>query len=221
MFSMKKRFLIIMSALLLSFSLVSCGTEKATLRDEFVKFHVDSNNKIFTTSRGTEMYVSDLGKENDSFEQRVVLSLWIGNTEPGQKLYNWCQLPIEERKLDLKECGDMVIEFAKNKGWDNNYYLYINVETIGSSHDYVYDYEDDELYIPDDEQIYCKMYEQFGTMSSSKLEELDGGIDFLVNNGLAYIKHNEVEYHTVIGGGVSIYEGEFSISLDDEDYTVY
>lgn len=65
------------------------------------------------------------------------------------------------------------------------------------------------------------MYELFGTMSKKDVAEMDGGIDFLVNNGIGYIKHNEIEYYKNIRGSASIYEGEFSISLDEDDYTVY
>lgn len=216
---MRKIFLVMMMACI--FILSACSKEEVTLEDKFEQFHFNSDSGVFTTSRGTEMVVDDLGKEEDSFEPRVVLSLWVGNTEPAEKAYAWCQMTVEERKADLKECGDMVIEFAKNEEWDNDYYLYINVQTTNSDYNYVYDYEDDTLYVPNDELVYMQMYEQFGTVSKRDVAELDGGVDFLVNNDLAYIKHNEIEYNTVIGGEVYIYEGEFHISLDDDDYTIY
>lgn len=218
---MKKKFLIILSAVLFSFSLVSCGKEQSEPVDDFLEYHFDSNNRVFTTSRGTEMVINYMEKEEDAYEPRVVFSLWVGNTEPDRKMYDWCQLSIEERKADLRECGDMVIEYAKDKGWNNNYYLYVAVETISSIDSIVYDYEDESLHIPNDEQIYCAMYEQFGTMSKKDLEEMEGGIDFLVANDMAYIKHGEVEYEVDISGGVSVYDGEFSVSLDEDDYTIY
>lgn len=216
---MRKAFLVMMMAC--AFLLSACSKEEVTLEDKFESFHFNSDSGVFTTTRGTEMVVDDLGKEDTVSEPRVVLSMWIGNTEPDQKVYNWCTMPIEERKADLKECGDMVVEFAKNEGWDNDYYLYITIESAYNSQDIVYDYEDDELYIPKNEYVFCNMYEEFGTMSKKDVAEMDGGIDFLVNNGIGYIKHNEIEYYKNIRGSASIYEGEFSISLDEDDYTVY
>lgn len=216
---MRKAFLVMMIAC--AFLLSACSKEEVTLEDKFERFYFNSDSDVFTTSRGTEMVVDDFGKEDAVSEPRVVLSMWIGNTEVEPKIYNWCTMPIEERKADLKECGDMVVEFAKNEGWDNDYYLYITIKSAYDSQDIVYDYEDNELYIPNNEYVFCDMYEGFGTMSKKDVAEMDGGIDFLVNNGIGYIKHNEIEYYKNIRGSASIYEGEFSISLDEDDYTVY
>lgn len=130
-------------------------------------------------------------------------------------------MSIEERKSDLKECGDMIIEFSKSEEWDNDYYLYININQIYNGQDLVYNYETDSLYVPTTESIFMAMYEQFGTMYEKDLEEMDGGIDYLVNNNLAYLKHDEIEYKTPSPSGVSIYEGEFRNFIDFDECDVY
>ena len=217
---MKKKILALLIVAATS-SLFGCGQDalnKGTLTQNYIDYS-NSGEKVFYTSAGTEYVIDTLEKEATEFEPNVVYSLYIGNTAPDQKVYNWCTMPIEERKADLKECGDMVVEFAKSEEWDNDYCLYININQIYNGQDLVYNYETDSLYVPTTESIFMEMYEQFGTMHTKDLEEIDGGIDFLVNNNLAYLKHDEIEYKTPSPSGVRIYEGEFDSFIDG--YSVY
>lgn len=218
---MRKKILFIALATVLCISFTSCGNEKTEPVDEFLEYHFGSDNRVFTTSRGTEYVIDYMEKEENAYEPNVVYALYLGNTEPTQKIYDWCTMSIEERKADLRECANMVIDYAKSEGWSNNYYLYININQIYNGQDLVYNYEEDSLYIPDTESIFLAMYEQFGTMYDKDLEELDGGIDFLINNNLAYIKHSEIEYKTPNPSGVEIYEGEFRNFVDFDVYGIY
>lgn len=215
---------LIISILTICIILCGCGSNNTnnTLTDKFKEFHLDSESSVFYTSRGTEFVIGDFCKENTTYEPNVVLSLYLGNTDLHSKVYNWCTMSIEERKADLKECSEMVIEYAKSENWDNDYYLYINIYRPYNGQDIVYNYEEDFLYLPDTENIFLAMYEQFGTMSADDLEEMNGGIDFLINNNLAYLKHNEIEYKTPSPSGVDIYEGEFRSFVDfDGEYSIY
>lgn len=65
------------------------------------------------------------------------------------------------------------------------------------------------------------MYEEFDTMYKKNLEKSQEGIDFLINNDLAYLKHNEIEYKSSIFSGVYIYDGEFHNSIDNNEHTIY
>lgn len=217
---MKKKLLLIASLIGLSFAITACGNEE-TKSDPFREYHFGSDNRVFQTSIGTEYVIDYMAKEENAHEPKVVYSLWIGNTEPAEKIYNWCQMSVEERKADLRECGEMVIDYTKDKGWDNDYYLYININSIYNGQNLVYDYESDSLYIPTTESIFMEMYEKFGTMSCRKLEEIDGGIDFLLNNNLAQMKHNEIEYKTLHLSGVQIYDGKFSNFIEFDECDIY
>ncbi len=216
-----KKFII--TFLIICTVLCGCGNTNSssdTLVDKMLAYNsIDS--RVFTTTKGTEMYASSLEIENTDYSPRVVLTLNIGNTYIYEKAYNWCQMSIEERKADLKECGDMVVSYAKSEDWDNDYYLYVNVDSVYDGLSVVYDYEEDWLYVPDSEIIYMNMYEQFNTLNKWDLEDSQEGIDFLINNDLAYLKHNEVEYKHNILSGVYIHDGEFSKSIDDDEYTIY
>lgn len=54
------------------------------------------------------------------------------------------------------------------------------------------------------------MYEKFNTFYKKDLEETQKGIDFLIENNLAYLKHNQVEYKSIFSYNVYINnDGEF------------
>ena len=76
--------------------------------------------------------------------------------------------------------------------------------------DVVYDYEKDIIYIPNAENIYKEMFEQFGTFNVKDVAEADGGADFIVDNNLGYWKHNELETDYAISYTVYLHDGEFS-----------
>lgn len=219
---MKKKILALLIIAATS-SLLGCGQDtssESTLTQNYIDYS-NSGERVFYTSSGTEYVIDTLEKESTEFEPNVVYSLFIGNTEPDQKVYNWCTMSIEERKADLKECGDMIIEFAKNEKWDNDYYLYININQIYNGQDIVYNYETDSLYVPTTESIFMTMYEQFGTLYAKDLEKINGGIDFLINNNLASIKHDEIQHKTPSPSGVRIYEGKFDSFIDFGEYSIY
>jgi hypothetical protein len=183
----------------------------------------EENGKVFTTSRGTEMVAWWLQKQ-DAAAPKVIFTIHIGASGDGseidKKQYDWIQLSVEDRKADLKECGDMVIEYAKNKKWSNNYYLYIATADLYGDCQVLYDYEADKIWIPNAEPIYKEMYEKFKTFNAKDLAETQEGIDFLLDNQLGYIKHNEIEYNLISSYDVYIHDGEFT-SYNREESTAY
>jgi hypothetical protein len=124
-----------------------------------------------------------------------VLDLIVGITDDNLK-YDWMQKSPEERKTDLKSVAELVIKYANYKGWNNSYNLYIVVDETDSTGgiDTVYDYETNTIWIPNKEKIYANMYEKYSTFSLSEISETQEGKDFLIENDLAYLKHNELEY---------------------------
>ena len=146
----------------------------------------------------------------------------INNTEKNQdETYKWIQFTANEKKSDLKECANLVIDYAENSNWDNDYYLYISLTGIYSGCDIIYDYEKDELWIPNCENTFVKMYEKFNTFYKKDLENTQEGIDFLVNNDLAYLKHNQIEYTNILSYTVFIdNNGEFN-SFGENNSTKY
>lgn len=179
--------------------LSGCSAQKdIDNKADFLDFYSDVFDKyIFHTSENTEMYVVSLKKETAVNNPRVVLSLVVGISDD-ELTYQWLQKSPDERKPILRECAEFVIEYARNKGWKNDYYLYIVVDEAGNTDsgiDIVYDYENDVIWVPDAEENYIGMFERFNTFSMSEIAETQEGKDFLVENDFAAIKHNEIEYN--------------------------
>ena len=195
--------------------LCSCSkkTSEEGLTDSFLEYSLGKTdgkcNRVFTTSNGTEMVVSELQKE-DSSSPKVILSVDIGNTDIKEKLYQWITSPVSVRMDDYRECAEMVIKYAKNENWDNDYYLYVNTRNIYGSCDVVYDYEKDMIYIPNAENTYKEMYEQFGTFNVKDVAESDNGSDFIIDNNLGQWQHNELETNDTTSYSISLHDGKFS-----------
>lgn len=211
----KERFLITVSIIICMLCLCSCSkkTSEEGMTNSFLEYSLGKTdgkyNRVFTTSNGTEMVVSELQKENAT-SPKVILSVDIGNTDIKEKLYQWIISPVNVRMDDYRECAEMVIKYAKNENWDNDYYLYVNTRNIYGSCDVVYDYEKDMIYIPNAENIYKEMFEQFGTFNVKDIAEADNGSDFIIDNNLGYWQHNELETKDTTSYSIFLHDGKFS-----------
>lgn len=211
----KEKILIIIPIIICMLFLCSCSkkTSEEGLTDNFLEYSLGKKdgkcNRVFTTSNGTEIVVSELQKE-DATSPKVILSVDIGNTDIKEKLYQWITSPVSVRMDDYQECAEMVIKYAKNENWDNDYYLYVNTRNIYGSCDVIYDYEKDMIYIPNAENTYKEMYEQFGTFNVKDVAEADGGADFIVDNNLGQWQHNELETKDATSYSISLHDGVFS-----------
>lgn len=211
----KEKISIIIPIIVCILCLCSCSkkTPDEKLTDSFLEYSLGKTdgkfNRVFITSNGTEMVVSELQKE-DATSPKVILSVCIGNTDINEKLYQWITSPINMRMDDCRECAELVIQYAKNENWDNDYYLYVNTRNIYGSCDIVYDYEKDMIYIPNAENIYKEMFEQFGTFNVKDVAEADGGTDFIIDNNLGYWQHNELETKDVTSYSIFLHDGKFS-----------
>ena len=211
----KEKISIIVPIIICILCLCSCSkkTPDEKLTDGFLEYSLGKTdgkfNRVFTTSNGTEMVISELTKE-DVHYPKVLLSVEIGNTDFKNQIYQWITSPVNVRMDDYRECAEMVIKYAKNENWDNDYYLYVNTRNIYGSCDIIYDYEKDMIYIPNAENIYKEMYEQFGTFHAKDVAEADGGTDFIIDNNLGYWQHNELETKDVISYSIFLHDGKFS-----------
>lgn len=211
----KEKISIIVPIIVCILCLCSCSkkTPDEKLTDSFLEYSLGKTdgkfNRVFTTSNGTEMVVSELQKEDVIFP-KVILSVDIGNTDFKNQIYQWITSPVNVRMDDYRECAEMVIKYAKNENWDNDYYLYVNTRNIYGSCDIVYDYEKDMIYIPNAENIYKEMFEQFGTFSVKDVTEADGGTDFIIDNNLGYWQHNELETKDATSYSIFLHDEKFS-----------
>lgn len=211
----KEKISIIVPIIVCILCLCSCSkkTPDEKLIDSFLEYSLGKTdgkfNRVFTTSNGTEMVISELTKE-DAHYPKVLLSVEIGNTDFKNQIYQWITSSVNVRMDDYRECAEMVIKYAKNENWDNDYYLYVNTRNIYGSCDVVYDYEKDIIYIPNAENIYKEMYEQFGTFHAKDVAEADGGTDFIIDNNLGYWQHNELETKDVTSYSIFLHDGKFS-----------
>lgn len=211
----KEKISIIVPIIVCILCLCSCSkkTPDEKLTDSFLEYSLGKTdgkfNRVFTTSNGTEMVISELTKE-DAHYPKVLLSVEIGNTDFKNQIYQWITSPVNVRMDDYRECAGMVIKYAKNENWDNDYYLYVNTRNIYGSCDVVYDYEKDMIYIPNAENIYKEMFEQFGTFNVKDVAEADNGSDFIIDNNLGYWQHNELETKDVTSYSIFLHDGKFS-----------
>ena len=211
----KEKISIIVPIIVCILCLCSCSkkTPDEKLTDNFLEYSLGKTdgkfNRVFTTSNGTEVVVSELQKE-DVTSPKVILSVDIGNTDFKNQIYQWITSPVNVRMDDYRECAEMVIKYAKNENWDNDYYLYVNTRNIYGSCDIIYDYGKDMIYIPNAENIYKEMYEQFGTFHAKDVAEADGGTDFIIDNNLGYWQHNELETKDVTSYSIFLHDGKFS-----------
>lgn len=122
------------------------------------------------------------------------------------------EIPLARVKEEMRTFAEGVILFAKEQKMDNDYYLYIELSDCFYI-TFVYDYEKDVLYYPEDYELYRKMYTLFGTTSEYTISKTQQGCDWLVENGFGEIKHHEYEsLNRGLGGSPSVYindEGEF------------
>lgn len=194
-FYMRFPAILLLTVFLISLAACSSESNDKNLKEAFAEFQSDKcNGDVFYTSRGTEMVISELAKEvSDS--PKVVFTVFIGNEgNIYEQEYQWMNLTPDEKKADLKECGEMVIEYANSQNWDNDYYLYITTSGLYAPDcDVVYDYENNWLYVPEVEETYIEMYNQFDTLSESTISETQAGRTFLIENGLAHEQHGEIE----------------------------
>lgn len=218
--NLSKKAILILSVVLSVITLCSCSS-KTDLKENFVDYHKNKlDNKTFITSTNKEMLIIDLEKENSS-NPKVILTVCVGGeSSVNDVTYDWLQLSPEERKSELKECGDMLIQYAKDNNWSNDYYLYVNLCQIYDGCHIVYDYEQDSIWIPNCENTFIKMYEKFNTFYKKDLEKSQEGIDFLVNEDLAYIKHDQVEYNHTSSYSIYISDGKFE-NYNENDSTKY
>lgn len=215
-----KKTLQIVLAFLSSVLLCSCSS-KNDLNDDFISYYEQQlDQKVYKTSNNQNFIIGNLDKQKISEvseHPKVILRVYLGNETKNQdEVYNWLQLSIDERKADLKECAELVIKYAQNNNWKNDYYLYVYLANIYGGCNIIYDYEKDEIWIPNCENTFIEMYEKFNTFYKKDLEETQDGIDFLVDNNLAYIKHNQVEYKNIFSYTVYIdNEGNFKSYGED------
>lgn len=161
-------------------------------------------NNIETLPSDFEFYVCSLERDKDKCY--TVLNVIISN-----KNFPWETLPLDKQKADLKYLAKNVIDYANEKSWDNDYYLYVNITGVYLS--FVYDYETDILYYPECLDCFQTMYAEFKTIKPDELIGTPTGENFLISNGLATIKHEKAEISSVpytdVPYSVFIYNGKF------------
>ena len=216
-----KKAIFLFFILIFGLNLCSCSN-KFDLKEDFISCNETKlNNQIFSTSTGHDMIILNFEKEDTSTNPKVVLTLGIGGVATdNEATYKWLQLSPEERKSELKEFGNLVIQYAKDNNWKNDYYLYIVVSYVYDGNNIIYDYEQDSIWIPNCEDTFIEMYEKFNTFYKKNLEESQDGIDFLISKDLAYMKHDQVEYNHTSSYSVYISDGKFE-SYNEEDSTKY
>ena len=100
-------------------------------------------------------------------------------------------------KNGLRDICEYVFEYAQYCEWDNDYNLYVCVQYFFDVSYYVTYYcETDELYIPSykTRSLLSSAYDKFGTLDDEEICKTREGVNWLIENGLGYMKHNQFEF---------------------------
>lgn len=208
-------------AFTMCFSLAGCNKEKEkTMQEDFAEFYSEKNQEnseylFLKTKSGAQIWNISFEKEEAS-KPRVVIdfefdSSYTETAEYKKNMYNYICQSTSQIKSDLKGLGDMVVEYAKEKKWDNNYYLYVVLSLYEYHNDFVYNYETDTLYVPKKLSVVKEMYKNFSTFYQPDIAKMDGGTEWLVSKELGTIKHGEYEgdYDALESYSVWISQGKF------------
>lgn len=78
-----------------------------------------------------------------------------------------------------------------------------------------FNYEENDIYIPNVEYIYKAMFEKFNTFDRDVISKTEEGKDFLVENKLCREKHGELENNYLFSYDVYIHDGKFCSVFED------
>lgn len=143
--------------------------------------------------------------EKDRGAAHVICNAYIAIDGDADK---WITLSLSQQKADLKAVGDLAIKYIKSKKWDNSCNLYVT-KSFGADY-FVYNYETEVMYYPENIDFLCSMYETFGESFYHNLIGDPEGEAFLLKNGLATEKQGEAEMGSIpMSYTVFIYNGKF------------
>lgn len=213
-----KKVLTVFLLLLTTANLCSCGNPKTSYKEEFLKYYEDdfAENRYELSNSGYEVFLFDVGKEDTDHNPHIIVDLMLSEKDNAKKdriMYEWMHSSEEDKIADLKEVANKYIDFSKSKGWDNDYYLYVTLYST-SIGQWVYDYEQDYIIYPEEWEFFSDLYEEFHSMNRYDLAETDDGKEYMIDKGVAYLKHNELEWTSefTLATGATVYitsDGKF------------
>ena len=190
----KQKYFIIFIIILL---IVLCGCSFKNNEDKFKDFikndivTVEGQNEVIKLPSGhnidTKLFCLGFDKEKTTYKPRVVLTIF-------SSMENEWYLNLDNVKKDMRYLGEIVIQYAENEGWDNDYYVYITSDLPSTLGHLVYDYETDSLHVPNRYDDYLNLYKKFKTFNITDISERENGVDYLVDRRIGRIVHNQFEY---------------------------
>lgn len=177
--------------------LTGCGDSNEKLSKEFVEHLkgyydvVDDNTKrdITFKSNKLEFFGCRLEVEEKEYGKYHIVAVMGNYMNPRDQVW---KLSLEELRNELHFFAEAFIDFAKSKNMDNEYYLYVRTfDSLQTG--FVYDYEKDLLYLPEKYDLYCEMFEKFGTAYEYEVCKTEDGVQWLVDNDFGEVKHHEYE----------------------------
>jgi len=149
-----------------------------------------ADNDYITLPSGERLLTAlvNLGVEGTDFRPRVVVR-WFHMVDPFESTYPLDAATVEE---DLRKMGELLIEFADQAGWPNDYHLYVCVGDP-SSWSFSYDYETETLYPPREHADMREITRRFDTRNFQSIARDDKGKSYLLARGYAETRHGKVE----------------------------
>jgi hypothetical protein len=214
---MRKMFLF--SLFFIFAALLFAGCEQNTsdyLEDGFDRY-VSDNEIEFKDSDVFKYIDFRVSKEDTEYSPKIIVTPDVKNM-PREVFVDWHRI-----KSNLKSYGDAFVAYAKTTTMDNSYYLYVTYNLWDMQ--FIYDYERDVLYVPEDHYKISYMNQHFtdhpdivGFLDFDEIATTEKGRQYLMFNGYAEMRHGELEptdgfYSLGSGGIVVVYNGEFKSFL--------
>lgn len=191
-----KRILVVLLAVFFILNLTACSNRgnntEVNLKDLFVE-HLISElptdaSKIILEDLQLYGNTIDLELEEREYNYRIIVTMCDGYSPKDEQFFN---VTLQDLKNKMNLFAEHFITFAKKLELDNDYYLYVYIETIDFN--FVYDYEQNKLYYPERYDELLEMNTKFGTVNDDEVAKTTHGKQWLVENNFGVIKHHEYE----------------------------
>ena len=175
------------------------------------------NGKLVFGSLGN-LGAPNIDKEDAEYTPNVVLSIPMRGDAAIENILYKSPTTLKE---ELRELCNYLFEYADYCQWYNDYHLYVSSDYyFGVGYYITYDYETDELILPNSEIIGLlqEAFDRFRTLDEEKIAQVDGGIDWMLDNDIGYMKHNKFEFTGWDVTDSGTYYGRWGVGLQCRIY---
>ena len=193
-----KRFISALLVILILFSLSACSDnsdDSLNLSTKFLKYLKENLPSETTTIQTENLKLNtneiDINLEKAEYNKKIIVTMASPYVDK-----QFFELSLEQLKKEMHDFAEHFISFAKEINLNNDYYLYVEICRT-TDWGFVYDYEEDRLYYPENYNMLLEMHEKFGTANQYRISQETEGQNWLVENGFCEFKHHKYERYYI------------------------